>query len=284
VVSRVLISLCGLLAFAGPSIAQDDLRGKEKKIDIVWKEMSTKNYTIKFESAVPKGTIDKIGKELEDVLVEYIRVFKVKPTEKFVVKFMDSPNTYKQEGGDKSHPGMYIEKPGEKYLLIQQMPWYDLIPITYHEAFHQYASMYMGDSRMPTWFNEGMASYYEAVLRNDDDKLDLSLIYNRKLRMVQSAIRTRSQLKLEPLIDSTYEDFHDKDKESLHYTQSFAFIYFLMRAKKGKPVFAYAKELKKTGDPEKALAKILGRDRKKLKKTEKSFLGFTRAEKLVDKR
>ena len=33
---------------------------------------------------------------------------------------------------------MYIETPTEKYLLIQQMPFYQLIPLVYHEAFHQY--------------------------------------------------------------------------------------------------------------------------------------------------
>lgn len=261
-----------LLAVAGSALAQDDLRGDVKKIDIAWAKVETKNYAINYESVIPKATVDKIGGELEDILQQYIAIFKAKPEGKLVVKFLDSPNTYQQEGGDKSHPGMYIETPTERFLLIQQMPFYKLIPLVYHEAFHQYLSVYLGDVHAPTWFNEGMAMYYEGMQRDErTGKLDPKQIDKRKLRMVKDAIFTRAHIPLENLVDSTYSQFHEKETEGLHYASSFALVHFFMEGKGGKVMLSYGKELKTSGDTEAALAKLFGKKRKKLAKLEKAF-------------
>ena len=269
---RLTLIAAALVAFAAPTLAQDDLRGTVKKIQISWAKVETKSFTINYESVIPKETVDKIGGELEDILKQYIAIFKTKPDGKLIVKFLDSPNTYKQEGGDQSHPGMYIETGTEKFLLIQQMPFYQLVPIVYHEAFHQYLSVYLGDVRAPTWFNEGMAMYYEGMQRDDrTGKLDPKLINKRKLRMVKDAIRTRQHIPIEKLVDSTYAQFHEKETEGLHYASSFALIYFFMQGKGGKVMLAYGKELKKAGDTEAALEKLFGKKRKKLAKYEKAF-------------
>lgn len=261
--------------------AQDVFKKKKKKIKIAWEQHETKNYQIKYEDAIPGSTVEKIGTELEDILEQYVKVFRVKPKKKLKVKFMDSRNTYHQEGGNPSFAGHYNS--ASKYLIIQQMPFYDLVPTVYHEAFHQYLDMYVGGGvHIPIWFNEGMAEYYGGIQRErhkKNPKLDINNIDFRKIRMVKDKIFTRNHIPLKKLIDFKHEDFHDKDKQSLSYTQSFSVIYFLMKSsKRGKATLPYkfAKELRDTKKVEDANAKLFGKDRKNLKKVEKAWKKFIR--------
>ena len=100
-------------------------------------------------------------------------------------------------------------------------------------------------------------------------------IHKRKIRMVKEAIRTRSHIPLPKLIDATHEQFHEKDKEDLHYHESFSVMYFFMHNTRGKAAIKFAKTLKETKDPEAAHATLFGKDRKRLKKMEALWKSFT---------
>jgi len=282
--TRGCLLLC-LVVLSGPAWAQEELGKKTKeKVAIQWARYESKNYSIEYESLIPTGTVKQIAEELEDVLEQYISVFKFKPAKKFRVKYLENPTTFEQEGGDPSHPGFFNPRSG--YLVIQQMPFYELIPTVYHEAFHQYLQAYLGDeATIPTWFNEGLAGYFEGMQRNEKSKkLDSKLIDNRRIKRLQEAIFTRSALPLDKLVDAAPAEFHDKEKEELHYSQSFAFAYFLMRAMGGKPVFQYAEELKKTKDVALANAKIFGKDRKNMKTVEKTWKQYILGVKIEEKK
>ena len=269
--SPALLVLGALLASA-PMPAQEEVGKRDrKKIVIEWAKTETKNYAIEYENVIPKSTVLQVGNELERALEQYVLVFKHKPEEKLKVKFLDSPNTYEQEGGKPSTGGHF--SPGTEYLVLKQLPFYQLIPTAYHEAFHQYLHFYIGrDVDIPTWFNEGMASYFEMMQETrGTKKLDYKLIDNRKLRMIQEKVITRTAIPLEKLVDAPYSEFHDKEasgKESLYYTQSFSVIYFFMQGMGGKPVFQFADELRKTKDTGKAYEKMFGKERKNLKSVE----------------
>jgi len=286
---RLPITLAAILAafsFCAPSGAQVIGERKVKKIQVQWAPpLLTKNYEILHESAIPASTVGRIGQELEEILEQYVRLFGIKPKERFKVKFLDSTNTYEQEGGDLSHPGYY--NPGSRNLVLKQMPFYDLIPTCYHEAFHQYIHMYVGYDRrgdvIPIWFNEGMAMYYEGMERdpgggNNRRPLNPRKIKMRKLRMVKSAVFTRSSIPLEKLIDADYKQFHDKDNEQLHYNQSFALVYFFMEKSSFRAPLAFAKALRQTKDDAKAVevanAKLFGKQRKNLKKVEAMWKSY----------
>jgi len=93
--------------------------------------------------------------------------------------------------------------------------------------------------------------------------------------MVKDALATKQEIPLEKLVDADHEQFHDKDKESLYYTQSFAVIYFLMQSNGGKLVTSFMKELKSGNGIDAANSKLFGADRKNLKKVEKQFKEYT---------
>jgi hypothetical protein len=255
--------------------AQEELSKKRERVVLEYANFETKNYSVDYEKAIPVSTVKTLAQELDDILEQYVRLFGERPKAKLKVKFLDSLNTYEQEGGDPSHPGHY--HPRSRCLVIRQMAFNDLIPTVYHEAFHQYLAMYTGfEVSIPVWFNEGTASYFEQMQREKGTKkLSPKLIDKRKLRMVKDAIATRSDIPLEKLIDADHQQFHDKDKEGLYYTQSFAVIYFLMQSNAGKQVTSFMKELKAGNGIEAANAKIFGADRKNLKKIEKAFKEYT---------
>ena len=209
--------------------------------------------------------------------MQYKALFRFKPSKKMLVRFMDSENTYEQVGGDPRMAGFY--NPGSGYLVIKQMPFYELVPVVYHEAFHQYLHAFVGDVRIPIWFNEGMAVYFEGMQRDEKSKtkaLNSKLIKRGKIRMVKDAINTRTQIPLETLLKVTHEEFHDKENESLYYSQSFAVMFYFMQLSRGKAALNYMKELKKSGDSEAANAKLFGKKMKNLKKIESSWKSYIR--------
>jgi len=279
--------LLASLPAASSLIAQDEVGKKErKKIEIQWSKYETKSYQVEYESVIPAGTVKQVADALEEVLTQYIQVFKHKPAEKLKVRFLDSPNTYEQEGGKPSTAGHF--SPQTECLYLKQLPFYELIPTAYHEAFHQYLHFYVGkDVPIPTWFNEGMAGYYEEIQKNKETKkLDYKLIDNRKLRMVRDKVMTRTAVPLAKLIDLSWNDFHDKadpQKETLHYNQSFGLIYFFMQARGGKPIFQYTEELRKSKDPRAAEEKLFGKERKGLKTLEAQWKQYMLQVKLEEK-
>ena len=276
--TTALFLLLILSAGIFPALTAQEKIGKARaKIKIVWAELNTKNYKIEYEGAIPVQTAQKIGQELEDILVQYKTLFRFKPSKKMLVRFMDSLNTYEQVGGNPRMAGFY--NPGSGYLVIKQMPFYDLVPTVYHEAFHQYLHAYVGDVQIPIWFNEGMAVYFEGMQRDEKSKtnaLNPRLIKRGKIRMVKDAINTRTQIPLETLLKVTHEEFHDKENEALYYSQSFAVMFYFMQLSRGKAALNYMKELKKTGDPEAANTKLFGKKMKNLKKIESHWKGYIR--------
>ena len=276
--TTALFLLLILSAGISPSLTAQEKIGKARaKIKIVWAELNTKNYKIEYEAAIPAQTAHKIGLELEDILVQYQTLFRFKPSKKMLVRFMDSLNTYEQVGGNPRMAGFY--NPGSGYLVIKQMPFYDLVPTVYHEAFHQYLHAYVGDVQIPIWFNEGMAVYFEGMQRDEKSKtnaLNPKLIKRGKIRMVKDAINTRTQIPLETLLKVTHEEFHDKENEALYYSQSFAVMFYFMQLSRGKAALNYMKELKKTGDSEAANTKLFGKKMKNLKKIESHWKGYIR--------
>lgn len=298
----LVLSLLLPVTLASPAAAQVVGKKKVVKLDIDLSEHKTKHYLIEYESVIPKSTVEKIGKELEDILEQYVRLFRAKPKEPLHVLFMDSQNTFEQVGGKPSVAGFYSRGPVEieagkkrraaRYLFIRQAPFYELVSTTYHEAFHQYLDMYVGfKAETPIWFDEGMASYFEEMQRDPgggkNRKLNPKRIDKRKLRMVKSAVTTRTHIPLEKLIDARYEEFHDKsDKstEALYYGQSFSVICFFMEKTEGRAIVAFMKTLKnKPKEPEAAHAKLFGKDRKNVKKVEAMWKDYLRRVKLPRK-
>ncbi len=281
----LLLAASLLCAVAAPSFApttsvfaQDVVKRKKKRpAKIDWAKDSSKNYDIRYESVIPTDVVLRVKKELEDILVQYTKLFRYQHKDKFRVKILENLPTWEYAGGTPSMAGFY--SPGNRVLFLRSdLPYYRLIPTVYHEAFHQYIHAYVGDGvHIPIWYNEGMAKYYEGMERdkNKAKTLNPKKINKRKLRMVKDAIRTRSEIELATLVDATHEQFHEKEKEALYYHQSFAVMFYFMETTRGRAAVKYANALRDKKDVEAANAIFFGKDRKNLKRVAVAWKKFT---------
>ena len=86
--------------------------------------------------------------------------------------------------------------------MLKQLPFHELIPTTYHEACHQYLQFYIRERcHRPHVVHRRHGFLLRGIQENKGTKkLDSKMIDNRKLRMIQEKIATRTAIPLEKLI------------------------------------------------------------------------------------
>lgn len=106
---------------------------------------------------------------------------------------------------------------------------------TYRTIFHEYTHYLVGNtlgkSRIPPWFNEGLAEYYETFKIEGDQKVILGGIHNQHLNLL-------SQNRLIPLdtffnIDNYSLHQQGNDGVGLFYAQAWALMHYLIQGNKG---------------------------------------------------
>jgi tetratricopeptide (TPR) repeat protein len=110
--------------------------------------------------------------------------------------------------------GMY--QPLLRQLLIWNAPQRALMMKTIrHEGFHQYAHRLMPSP--PTWFNEGLAEYFESA----ETVSDLGRSRPDHLKQLEAGMRP-----LQELLGLTPPEFYNENA-LVHYAQAWALIHFL---------------------------------------------------------
>ncbi|HEX6280003.1 MAG TPA: tetratricopeptide repeat protein [Pyrinomonadaceae bacterium] len=106
---------------------------------------------------------------------------------------------------------------------------------TYRTIFHEYLHFLVnnsfGRSRIPPWFNEGIAEYYEQFAIEEDQKVKLGNLNENHLVTLQ-------QSKLIPFETYFKIDYYSLHQQGGHganifYAQSWAFVHYLIHANKG---------------------------------------------------
>jgi tetratricopeptide (TPR) repeat protein len=104
----------------------------------------------------------------------------------------------------------------------------------YHVIFHEYVHLLINNTLadVPTWFNEGLAEYY-STLKIDEERLVFlgDTIPNHLYRL-----REEKMLPLRTLltIDQSSPHYNEKDKKSVFYAQSWAFVHYLLQGNNGE--------------------------------------------------
>lgn len=106
---------------------------------------------------------------------------------------------------------------------------------TYRTIFHEYIHFLVnnsfGRSRIPPWFNEGIAEYYEQFTIEEDQKVKLGNLNENHLLTLQ-----RSKLiPFETYFNIDYYSLHQQGGHgaNIFYAQSWAFVHYLLHANKG---------------------------------------------------
>lgn len=105
--------------------------------------------------------------------------------------------------------------------------------VLFHECTHQFHDMVAGIRRVPIWFAEGLASFFECSEIDDKGIIHIGVVNADRLGIVQQGCRTGSMKHLSELIVTPQSRFSGE-----HYAYAWTLIYFLVyTGKQNRAVF-----------------------------------------------
>ncbi|MEM7199932.1 MAG: DUF1570 domain-containing protein [Planctomycetota bacterium] len=116
--------------------------------------------------------------------------------------------------------GLY--SPVLKQLLVWHLPSHTRLEETIrHEGFHQYLDSVI--AQPPTWFNEGLALYYERLARKGG-RVEGGVVREDLLAILRE--NPRRMISLERFLFEGAASFYDQDPD-VHYAQAWALVHYL---------------------------------------------------------
>jgi tetratricopeptide (TPR) repeat protein/peroxiredoxin len=98
-----------------------------------------------------------------------------------------------------------------------------MLDTLFHEASHQFTTL-AGGSGVPSWLNEGMASFFEGTKLLSNGKLDWNLVVPGRLYPLVEDLHSASPHKLEDVIQGQVEDYR------VYYPWGWGIVYYLYNA------------------------------------------------------
>ncbi len=255
-----IVLVCALLSIS----ALGQITGKNR-----WSNVKSKNFNI---------IGDASEKELRDVatkLEQFRETFRIifknmnlnSPTETNVVVFRSSssyrPFKPKRPDGKPDDGIAGYFQPGEarNYITLStEGSREDTYGTIFHEYVHYLMDTNLGRSKIPAWFNEGIAEYYQTFRIVDDQKVYLGDLQNGHLSLMNNA-------KLIPFKDflnvTNYSLAGGGHSRSIFYAQAWAFIHFLIHGNNGvnsDGLNKYVSLLQRNIDEEKAFREAFSTD------------------------
>ena len=288
------------------------LRQKHGKGEVIcsdWKTVETAHYRIEFNC--DEEFARKLGMHLEAILNVYQTFWpRQMPKTKFRAKCLSSIEGYHKYGGPWGSAGYYSKyqkelvtykdtelhpvrsrETGEVFEIQIGEPGEISFNIMYHEAFHQYASLYAGENRdvdVPSWFGEGIGDYFfgGTLQKSGKNKGKIKIEENFwRVGTVKRAAETgKGYVRLKDLIRYSQAEYYSNPGNC--YAEGWALNYYLLEvAPKKNPAMAkryrsipiiMLDEFEKHGDGRKATEKAFeGIDLDALEKEWKAWLTGT---------
>ena len=122
---------------------------------------------------------------------------------------------------------------------IDERGYRDTFSIIAHEGWHQYTQVVFQHA-LPTWLEEGIATWMEGRIENSDGTITFNGLANRaRLEMLSNALNTGRLIKLTELIERVPQQFlqeGDRNQTRLltYYAQVWALVNFLNEGEDGR--------------------------------------------------
>jgi hypothetical protein len=106
---------------------------------------------------------------------------------------------------------------------------------TYNIIFHEYTHFLirnnLGESKIPTWYNEGIAGYYETFALENDRKITLGGLQPKFLALLGQ----NNLIPFDTFFEVDNNSLHERDGNGagLFYAQAWAFMHYLMHGEGG---------------------------------------------------
>jgi hypothetical protein len=219
-------------------------------------------YSVKFGGYVIKSNVDaqftaEAALYMRKFHVTFRKFFKPKPKVKttpvvylfkdrasyqdYVKKEFKSDTLVKAGGFYSGRPGKselfcWHNRPGKGFAAFPRT-------VMQHEGAHQLLSYILGTRRIPIWFNEGVATFFESWKVNDDYDANIARLRRThgRFHIIKKAFGTDKFYDLAYLVKLDYKSWvPDKfgSKTTMHYAEVESFMTFLMVSKQGRKFFA----------------------------------------------
>lgn len=281
----VFLSFIFLLAAGRPVAAKD-----------TWTEVRSKNFLLVGNAS--EKDIRKVAARLEEFRESFRLLFaKVKlsssiPTNVVVFKNDGAYKNFKPKRADGKIDNFVAGffQPGEdvNYITLS-MEGEDkqTFAIIFHEFVHSILNTNFGKSKIPPWFNEGLAEYYSTLEVVDAQKIKVGLPLGRHLSLLQEQrMMPLSQLFAVTNFQLLQQGDHSRN---IFYAESWALIHYLTHTGKADELGSFFNALIKGVPPEKAFQdvfkttydKMEGELRKYVAKSMFKYVEYTLKEKMT---
>jgi hypothetical protein len=135
--------------------------------------------------------------------------------------------SYRATGAPAWSAGFYSGKDQTLYVdfaAVSELGWTTVI----HEAAHQYFHLRVG-GKWPSWFNEGLATYYEYALFGGDSYLP-GYVSKRYVQMNREIVSKRQLIPFERLWTSNPEDWARARMLREGYHQSWTYVHYMLHS------------------------------------------------------
>jgi tetratricopeptide (TPR) repeat protein len=118
--------------------------------------------------------------------------------------------------------GYFLKAPDKNYILLRTDTEG---PHPYSIVYHEYTHLELGTEGMPVWLNEGLAQYFENTEFRDKD-----VLLGEPDPMNLQTLRANSMIPLDTLfrVDASSPYYHEEQKVSVFYPESWALTHLLM--------------------------------------------------------
>ncbi len=187
-------------------------------------EFKGKNYTIKTNMGYEIGR--DMSQAMEQVSSFYIKVFGEKPGRRCWISVYKLRAEFDQHEGSMSPSIKGFFRPGKNYVATYD-PASDGRPINslwstlFHEASHQFTDRALTGT-VPTWLNEGTASYFEGARLQPGGTVETNLIPDTRLRGLRATHEEDS-----PRLKDVIAHKADGSYPGSYYPMGWGLVYFL---------------------------------------------------------
>ncbi len=199
----------------------------------------TDNYDV--ETDVSPVFARLVGEHMETIYKEYSARFREygRVTEQFNVAVFRTEEGYLKEVPPqvRGSTGVFVSSKKLLAAHCQGRTVEEVLRTLYHEGFHQFMYLVVSE-RCPIWLNEGIAEYFSEATWNGQG-FTTGQVPTLRLHVVQQALRDGSYIRLHELFMLTPEQWllnvrTDARRASLHYSQSWSIVHFLVHAQGGR--------------------------------------------------
>ncbi|MBI5359140.1 MAG: DUF1570 domain-containing protein [Planctomycetes bacterium] len=196
-----------------------------------WLTKETEHFSV--SSDCPQDALDDVCVRLENIYKTYAETFKYDSpvVKKRTVKIFKSKEAYQASVQNAYSGGFYNERTDELSTFMRS----DMVETLYHECAHMFFDIMIASYEtggMPSWINEGMASYFGAVEVPLEGDAVTGKVNADFLNTVKQAINGNTCADLKLFFFFPRERFMnpaDPDGTKRMYAQAWSICYFLMK-------------------------------------------------------